>query len=150
MNSEDRSELIALYQVTVQDLAFFKKQQWSITNYALLLDAAIVGALHVVGPTLTSFERVVAAGLAIVVGVLAWNLVADFAAAIEVRRARLKKTLNFFGATFSEAWSAKLKPDDHGESAGESDVDRVTRILRVAIVAGAIVTAGFALRELSL
>ena len=39
----EREELLALYQVTTQDLAFFKAQQWTSTNYALGAMALIVG-----------------------------------------------------------------------------------------------------------
>jgi hypothetical protein len=32
---KDREELRLLYQTSGSDIAFFKQQQWSITNYAL-------------------------------------------------------------------------------------------------------------------
>lgn len=35
-------ELRLLYTVTISDIASFKQQQWHITNYALLLLAAVV------------------------------------------------------------------------------------------------------------
>src|SRR6266545_2195755 len=38
----ERQELLALYQVTAQDLAFFKGQQWNLTNYTSLALASVV------------------------------------------------------------------------------------------------------------
>lgn len=43
VTSEERADLHVLYQVTAQDLAFFKTQQWSITNYTFLIYAGVVG-----------------------------------------------------------------------------------------------------------
>lgn len=40
LSDADREELRLLYQVTVSDIAFFKQQQWSISNYALTVEAA--------------------------------------------------------------------------------------------------------------
>jgi|KBSMisStandDraft_5_1062788.scaffolds.fasta_scaffold03142_11 hypothetical protein len=45
-------ELRLLYEVSVADLAFFRQQQWSIANYALLLYAALVGAVKLLQPPL--------------------------------------------------------------------------------------------------
>ena len=43
MESDKVEELRMLYQVTTQDLVFFKQQQWSVAYYALLLYAGIFG-----------------------------------------------------------------------------------------------------------
>jgi len=45
----DREELRLLYQVTAADLAYFKSQQWSVTNYTLLLLAGVLGVADMIG-----------------------------------------------------------------------------------------------------
>lgn len=38
-----------MYRVSVTDLEFFKRQQWSVTNYALLFCAAMVSVMRLLG-----------------------------------------------------------------------------------------------------
>jgi len=47
MNKDE--ELRLLYQVTVSDLASYKRQQWQVTNYGLLLYAAIISIQKLLG-----------------------------------------------------------------------------------------------------
>lgn len=56
---QDREELLVLYQVTVSDLAYFKSNEWSVTNYALLLMAGTAGVRQLLGPSIEMLERVV-------------------------------------------------------------------------------------------
>ncbi len=46
LTDREFEEVKLLYNVTVADLAFFKRQQWIVTNYAVLVYAALtaVGA----------------------------------------------------------------------------------------------------------
>ena len=41
------NELIALYQVTVEDIRFFKSQQWTLTNYISIGFAALVAVTQI-------------------------------------------------------------------------------------------------------
>lgn len=68
--------MIALYEVTVKDLAFFKKQQWTVANYALLLGAAIVTVLLSMKEPRVG-ERLLGVVLAAAVGVLGCWIVHD-------------------------------------------------------------------------
>jgi len=66
-------ELRLLYQVSTQDLAFFKQQQWSVTNYVLLLYGAFFGVSQIDALNVASCERFVLCLLATalsVVGIL--------------------------------------------------------------------------------
>lgn len=105
-------ELHLLYQVSVQDLAFFKGQQWSITNYGLLLYAAIVGIPQIPNICLTPCERLILCLLATALtgsGVfLLWKLERS----IKARRDRLKKIFKTFTNTFCLAWKSKSKDPD--------------------------------------
>jgi hypothetical protein len=50
------SELLEFHRMAVSDIAFFKQQQWQVTNYALLLYGAIVAAPKLIGAPLTGAE----------------------------------------------------------------------------------------------
>jgi hypothetical protein len=105
-------ELRLLYQVTTQDLAFFKKQQWSVTNYVLLLFGAFFGVSQIdalkVGPCERFVLCLVASALA-VVGIL---LVYKLEKSIKARRDRLNKIRCMFTESFCLAWKSKDKAPD--------------------------------------
>ncbi len=63
-----REDLRLLYQLIVQDLAFFKQQQWSTTNYVVLLQAALVGVTQLTGTTTKTWERFAVCTLTTLVG----------------------------------------------------------------------------------
>ena len=42
-DDQPTGDLLSLYSLFLQDITFCKQQQWSVTNYALLFDAALVG-----------------------------------------------------------------------------------------------------------
>lgn len=44
IDDRTHAELLALQQIAAADIAFFKQQQWQVTNYGLLLYSAIVAA----------------------------------------------------------------------------------------------------------
>jgi hypothetical protein len=67
ITDSERQELLALYQVTAQDLAFFKGQQWTLTNYTSVALAAIVGIAQLPGSALTPCARLVLSIIASVV-----------------------------------------------------------------------------------
>lgn len=43
-NESEKSDLRLLYQISVNDIALFKQQQWRATNYAVLSYVAVVAA----------------------------------------------------------------------------------------------------------
>ncbi|UUZ62268.1 hypothetical protein LP417_18900 [Polaromonas sp. P1-6] len=104
-------ELRLLYQVTTQDLVFFKQQQWSVTNYVLLLYAAVVGFTQLSEQT-TSCERFVLCVLATVLGasgiVILWKQEKSIAA----RHDRLDKIRKLFTKTFCLAWRSQHNAPD--------------------------------------
>jgi hypothetical protein len=68
---ETPEEMRLLYQVTVADLSYFKSQQWSVTNYSLLIYAGLVGIAQFLKPDLSSTDRAILIGLAVAVGLTA-------------------------------------------------------------------------------
>jgi hypothetical protein len=107
-----REDLRVLYQVTSQDLAFFKQQQWSTTNYALLLQASMVGVLQLTGATTTEWERIAACILATGVGAVGVALVATLERSITARRHRLSKVRAQLSPEFRDAWETPAKTPD--------------------------------------
>jgi hypothetical protein len=104
-------ELHLLYQVSVQDLAFFKGQQWSITNYGLLLYAAIV-AIPQTKVTLTPCERLILCLIATALAGTGVYLLWKLERSIKARQDRLKKVFRTFTKTFCLAWRSKYKDPD--------------------------------------
>lgn len=113
LESSDREELRLLYQVSVADIAFFKQQQWSATNYAVGAYAALLVIVHQwlpsplkpwqIWPLIVLAWAVCIAGLAIV------SRLQD---SILGRRTRLERIRAKFGAVFREAWSIPKPHDD--------------------------------------
>jgi hypothetical protein len=111
MLSSDQEQLQMLYQITVSDLAYFKTQQWNVTYYALLIEAALVGFAKVLSPPLTLLDRGLLAGLSVVAAVAALFVLNKLQQSIEVRQSRLDAVRMSLGDAFKRAWSARPKED---------------------------------------
>lgn len=109
---KEDDELRLLYQVTVQDLAFFKQQQWSVTNYGLLLYAAIVGIPQIPNAGVTPCERLVLCLLATALAAGGAYLLYKLERSIKARRDRLSKIRRLFTKAFCLAWRSKYKDPD--------------------------------------
>ena len=110
LTGEERTELLALYQVTTQDLAFFKSQQWAITNYALVALAAIAGVTQLERhPPLTCDVRVLLCIAAAVVGGAAAGFLAMLHGSIAERRNRLERVYARLSPAFNEARGNKSR-----------------------------------------
>jgi len=109
---QDRDELILLYEVSVQDIAFFKKQQWVATNYGVALYVAIIAiASHIVN-NLTLAHKVVLLVSSLGIMLAGIGVLCHLQHSIEVRRARLKAVREHFGQPFRNAWGAIPKQDN--------------------------------------
>ena len=107
-----REDLRLLYQLIVQDLAFFKQQQWSTTNYVLLLHASLVGVVQLTGATTQTWERVLVCTLATVAGLVGAAILAQLQHSIKARRDRLGHVLQRFSSEFHAAWDTPAKAPD--------------------------------------
>jgi glucan phosphoethanolaminetransferase (alkaline phosphatase superfamily) len=112
LSGPDREELRLLYQVTVSDIAFFKQQQWSISNYALTVEAALLFIAY----QMLAFPLTVCQAWLLVV--LSWAVAAAALMAIERlqssivgRRQRLANVRAQFGRAFQDAWRIPEEPD---------------------------------------
>lgn len=106
-NDREHQELTALYQVTAQDLAQFKSQQWTLANYTILAFAAIIGVskfpdlkLDLCGSFLLCLVASVIFGLAVHI---LWQLKTSS----DVRRNRLKCIKENYSEMYRECWGEK-------------------------------------------
>ncbi|MDA8339001.1 MAG: hypothetical protein M0Z70_06855 [Nitrospiraceae bacterium] len=112
VSDREHEELKLLYQVSVSDLAFFKRQQWNIANYTLLLYAALVGIAQLLRPSSTCCAELLISLLATVVFVVAVWVLWQLKRSIEVRRERLRKIRADFTERFNKAWQADKTTND--------------------------------------
>lgn len=114
LDDHEREELRLLYQVSVSDIAFFKQQQWSATNYILAIYAAMLFiAYQLLEKPLTTWQQwllVVLTWSATVGGVA---VVLRLQNSILGRRTRLERVKKHFGKAFEHAWSIPKPPDDN-------------------------------------
>ena len=112
LTDRDHDELVLLYTVSVKDIAFFKKQQWVATNYAIALYVAVIAiASHILG-TLTLAHKIVLFVFSLGVMLAGIGVLCHLQNSVEVRRARLKAIRARFGEPFNTAWGAMPKKDN--------------------------------------
>lgn len=124
----DRDDLRLLYQISVNDLSYFKTQQWSVTNYTLLLYAGVVSVAQMLKPGLSVTDRYILGALTLVVGAAALGILTKLQKSVNVRQSRLDSVRTQMTEAFHFAWSA----EDKGR-----EVFHAIYFLRVAIVGGA-------------
>lgn len=126
LGTEERDDLHALYQACVADLAFFKSQQWSITNYSILAYGGIFAAAKIAASNSCLFK---VALIAMIIAITSSGVVMVLSLhhAIKVRQARLAFIRGKLTTMFTEAWGAMEK--------GSEFLDPV-RILCGALVLG--------------
>jgi hypothetical protein len=102
LSEREHKELTTLYQVTVSDLAFFKSQQWTLTNYALLAFGAVAAIPHIPQVQTGRCSKVVLCAIATVVYLSADWLLWRLKESIEVRQKRLERIFPKFTKTFRD------------------------------------------------
>lgn len=107
ISESEQAELLALYQVTTQDLAFFKSQQWSLTNYALVALATITGVQQLPSADVTPCVATLLCLAAIFLTVLTGLLLLRLHGSIEERRARLERIYARLSEEFRSARGIK-------------------------------------------
>ena len=109
---DDPSQLELLYNVSVSDLAFFKQQQWTVTNHALVVMAGLVGIAHLlVDPPLTQCEKWLLTVLVAATAAIGLFVLGRLNHSIGVRRKRLDNVRARFGAAFNAAWNVPKQKD---------------------------------------
>ncbi len=134
-NNRKHDELRLLYSVTVADIAGFKQQQWKITNYGLLLYAAIASVPKLL-EKLAQAEFIVLWLTSLAVMVSGWVLVWMFHASLKARWERLTEIRKrHFTEEFRSAW--------RGGRPEEAVLDDPTNRISLIWFFGAIFLVGF-------
>ena len=101
---DDHSEFELLYNVSVSDLAFFKQQQWTVTNHALVVMAGLVGIAKLLVHPLIQYEKWLLTVLVAATAAIGLFVLGRLQHSIEVRRRRLENVRAKFGTAFNTAW----------------------------------------------
>ena len=112
-HDREQEELRLLYAVTTQDLSYFKTQQWSVTYYALLIDAGLVGVAQLLSANRTILDRIALVVLTFGAAAAAMLVLYKLQASITVRQSRLESLRAAFTETFRRVWSAQHKPPEY-------------------------------------
>lgn len=111
-------ELRLLYSSSVSEIASFKQQQWHVTNYAILLFAAVAGIPRVFDH-LSQVEYLVLFLAALAILSAGWYVLGMLADSIYIRRKRQTEIRKIFTAEFMHAWRRGMSegeaPDDPKE-----------------------------------
>ena len=115
--SRKYEELRLLYSVTVTDIAGFKQQQWKVTNYGLLLYAAIASIPTLLQHEFSQAEYIFLWLTSLAVLITGCVLVWMFHASLKARWERLTEIRKkHFTEEFRSAWrggkSEEAVPDD--------------------------------------
>jgi len=126
----NREELRLLYQVSINDIAFFKRNQWSATNYTLAIHAAVILiSYQILKSPLDTLQLWVLIVLAWSASVGGLAVVWELQESIRGRRTRLRRVRRYFGRPFKNAWSIPKPPDNN-----------YWLLMTIMVVAAAIVT----------
>jgi len=109
--NQDHSELLMLYETSVAEIAGFKQQQWAVTYYVLIAQAATVAIAQAILKSIQGTDRFfLTAILALTLG-LGLVVLRSLQTSIELRRDRLRDTREHFGELFKNARSGSKEPD---------------------------------------
>jgi|SRR6266446_4689584 len=98
LNSQEHDELLAVYQSAIGDIAFFKSQQFTLTNYAILVYVAILGVAKLLKDAgrLATAEAVILFLSALVVLLLGLFVLSELQVSLQEGRGRLERCIDNF------------------------------------------------------
>lgn len=107
------AELLALQDLAVSDIAFYKQQQWHVCNYALALYAAIIAVPTVLGiKDINCYELSALIFIALIIFVSGVWLINDMGKSLSKGRNRLPALRKHFDREISlRAYAAGEEPD---------------------------------------
>lgn len=104
--TEEKADLRLLYQCSVSDIAFFKKQQWKVTNYGLLLYAVIVAVPKILRRELFGYEYIVLFLIADLIYIAGLYVLISLDESLKKSRKRLIAAKHRMSPSFIEIWRA--------------------------------------------
>ncbi len=111
-SDQEHDDFLELHRTAIHDIAFFKLQQWRVTNYALLLYAAIVALPKFLPPPLSLVEAPLRWLLSFAVVALGGMVLCQLQKSIGKGRARLNKIREHFSKNALDAWAAGGKSSE--------------------------------------
>ena len=115
-------EIRVLYSASIAEVTGFKQQQWQVTNYGLVLFAAIASATRFLGSNIEPYEYFILGLAALAVHICGLVLVGVLASSIQGRRERLTHIRSaYFSEAFRDAWRAG-KPADEAHDRPEEKI----------------------------
>jgi len=109
--NRDHAELLLLYSSSISEIAGFKQQQWAVTNYTLVVNAALVAAGQIIGAKLHVGERFVLVALVVISVGLGLRVLHLLQCSIKARRDRLSNIREYFGDPFKDSRSVSKEDD---------------------------------------
>lgn len=97
-------ELRTLFPAATADIAFFKRQQFAVTNYCLLLYVVIVTIPKFINSKITLLERFILSMLSILAFLGSSYFLCFLNASIKTGRKRLESIMRLFTETSQRAW----------------------------------------------
>ena len=114
-DDSEHSELLAIYGVTISDIAFFKSQQWKATNYAVLIYAAVLGTAKLVSSAgdLTNISFGLLFLMALLTLLQGLYVLNELESSLSARRVRLDLIIHLFAEKIYESfYKNSLPPED--------------------------------------
>lgn len=124
-----------LWQLSTQDIAFFKSQQWLVTNYGALVYAAILGIFALINDNASQFERWLLAAFAVAGGVACAYVINSLQTAIETARAHVSAAESLVSP------DVKKKLDEIARQYATKRRPDVQRLLYAVLLVGGLVTS---------
>ena len=112
--NREHQEITVLYQIMVQDLAQFKNQQWTLTNYTILVFAAIISVSEFDDLKLSLCGSFLLCLVASVIFGIAVHILWQLRASIEIRRKRIKHIIEKYSEVYRSCLG-KSKKVNSGE-----------------------------------
>ena len=113
VSDRKHEELRLLYSASVDEISFFKQQQWTVTNYAVALYVGLVViAKQLLARPLASWKLCVLSATVVAVAIAGVAIVRLLQSSIKIRRNRLSDIRSRFSAAFRAAWMQQKEADD--------------------------------------
>jgi hypothetical protein len=126
-----------LYRALLDELRFAKQQQWTVTNYILLLMGAAYGVAKLTAKSPTFPESVIWCAVVAVVGVMGLLVLVDLEGHLRVTRAR------------QEDMEEKFSPEDRRLVGGKRRMPQwLVFVVLCLVVTAAGILAGYAIWQL--
>lgn len=103
-NDHVNEEMRLLYQMSVYEIAFFKQQQWRVTNYGLLIYVVIITIPKILEFKLATYEYYGLFIMAFISLAVSWLLLGSLEESLSKGRTRLIEAKNTFSEKFKDVW----------------------------------------------